>query len=352
MNRFSCLIVALAMSKMLFADLAPAPGSQPVGPVFDASDVVCSGRVESLRVIEEKKVESGNGTLLLKRVLALVYVQDIYKANESLPSSITVSFDEQVSGVTHIMPNLEQDERAILFLRHSEDSSYVFADRFLGVTRFASIPVQEGGSGLTMLESTLAEIVSENDREDKIKAMRLLEGMENLQPGTLAQVASLSASPDPELAFDALATMIKAGVPGSIETLDHYLQSYQGDGALLGLINIEGGLNRTRNRKELSALESLTSSRFLAIRLGAMEAIRSIGDVSSAPTLIQRLSDSDSTVRYIAVISLAEILNRQGDYKPSRPEFRERPDFYTNEWQDWWAHEGPGFQKPASSVAP
>ena len=51
MNRFSCLTVALVMGVMLPAQLRPVPGSQPVRPVFQASDVVCSGRVESLRVL-------------------------------------------------------------------------------------------------------------------------------------------------------------------------------------------------------------------------------------------------------------------------------------------------------------
>jgi hypothetical protein len=316
--------------------------------VFDASDVVCSGKVESLRVLDVKEIQSGNSTLLLKRVLASVYVQDVYKANERLPSSILVSFDEQGPEITHIMPILEQNERAILFLKHSEGSTYVFADRFLGVTSFASLPTAEGVSGLLKLQSSLAAIVHENGREDKINAMQLLGGMENLQPGTLAQVTQLSASQDPELAFEALAVMIKAGTPGSIETLTHYLNGYQGNGALFSLGNIGGDLNQIRNREDLPALESLTSSRFLVIRLGSMEAIRNIGDVSSAPILIQRLGDSDSNIRYIAVISLAEIFNRHGGYKPSMAEFRKRPDFYTNEWRDWWAHEGVAFQKSAS----
>ncbi len=344
----SYLLVALVMSKVLSAQPGPLPGSQLVKPVFDAADVVCSGRVESLRVLGEKKVKSGNGILLLKRILALVYVQDIYKANDSLPSSITVPFDEEYPLENAAMPILQKGERVVLFLKRSGDSSYVFADPYLGVTQFARIPTEQGESGLPKLESTLAEVVRGNDREDKIKAIRLLEGMENLRPGTLAQVASLGVSPDPELAFDALATMIKAGVPGSIETLDHYLKGHQGDGALFGLANIGGELNQCRNREDLSALESLTSSRFLAIRLGSMEAIRNIGAVSSAPTLIQRLGDSDSNIRYIAVISLAEIFNRHGGYKPSMAEFRKRPDFYTNAWRDWWAHEGDAFERPAS----
>ena len=278
----------------------------------------------------------------LKRVLASVYVQDVYKANESLPSSIVVSFDEQVSGATHIMPILEQGEQAILFLKHSEGSTYVFSDRFLGVTSFASVPTGEGGSGSLKLQSTLAEIVHENGREDKIKAMQLLNGMENLQPETLAEITPLSTSQDPELAFNALAIMIKARAPGSLESLIQYLKGYQGDGALFPIDNIGGDLDDIRNREDLPALEALTSSRLRAIRLGSMEAIRNIGDVSSAPTLIQRLSDSDSMVRYVAVMTLAEIFDKHGDYEPSMPEFRKRPDFYTNEWKDWWAQKGAG----------
>ncbi len=246
------------------------------------------------------------------------------------------------------MPILEQGEQAILFLKHSEGSTYVFSDRFLGVTSFASVPTGEGGSGSLKLQSTLAEIVHENGREDKIKAMQLLNGMENLQPETLAEITPLSTSQDPELAFNALAIMIKARAPGSLESLIQYLKGYQGDGALFPIDNIGGDLDDIRNREDLPALESLTSSRLRAIRLGSMEAIRNIGDVSSAPTLIQRLSDSDSMVRYVAVMTLAEIFDKHGDYEPSMPEFRKRPDFYTNEWKDWWAQKGAGSKKSPS----
>jgi hypothetical protein len=335
MNRFSCLIVALAMSMMLSAQPSPVPGSQRVKPVFEAADVVCSGRVESLRVLEEKKAESGNGILLLKHVLASVDVQDIYKASGSLPSSIFVSFDEQMPAVSAAMPILQKDELAILFLTH-----------------FASIPEQEGGSGLSKLDSALAEIVRENNREDRISAMRLLNGVEELQPGTLAQITPLSTSQDPELAFDALAIMIKAGAPGSLEALDQYLQGYQGDGALFALVNIGRELDRKSSREDLPALESLTSSRFLAIRIGSMEAIRNIGELTIAPTLIRRmcdrLCDSDNTIRYIAVSALAEMFHKTGDLKPSMAEFSMSPIFYSSQWRTWCAHEGAGFEKSPS----
>lgn len=352
MNRLSCLIIALAMSMMLSAQPSPVPGSQPVKPVFEAADVVCSGRVESLRVLKEKKVESGNGFLHLKRVLASVDVQDIYKPNDSLPSSIFVSFDEQTPVVRAAMPILQKNELAILFLKHSKDSSYVIADPYIGVTPFASIPEQEGGSGLSKLESALAEIVRENNREDKISAMRLLNGMEDLRPGTLAKITPLSTSQNPELAFDALAIMIKAGAHGSLEALDQYQQGYQGDGALLALVNIGSELDRKSNREDLPALESLTASKFLAIRIGSMEAIRNIGELTIAPSLIRRmcdrLSDSDDTIRYIAVSALADMFHKTGNFKPSMAEFSMSPIFYSSQWRTWCAHERAGFEKSPS----
>jgi hypothetical protein len=222
----------------------------------------------------------------------------------------------------------------------------------LGVTHFASIPEQEGGSGLSKLESALVEIVRENNREDRISAMRLLNGVEELQPGTLAQITPLSTSQDPELAFDALAIMIKAGAPGSLEALDQYLQGYQGDGALFALVNIGRELDRKSSREDLPALESLTSSRFLAIRIGSMEAIRNIGELTIAPTLIRRmcdrLCDSDNTIRYIAVSALAEMFHKTGDLKPSMAEFSMSPIFYSSQWRTWCAHEGAGFEKSPS----
>jgi HEAT repeat protein len=151
----------------------------------------------------------------------------------------------------------------------------------------------------------------------------------------------LSSSKDPEIAFWALAVLLNAKVPGSLESLNKYLQTYEGNSTPIAWTGIDSDLHQIRDPEARPLLETLTESRHVPIRFGAMQALRKIKSPKSAPALVRRLDDSDRTVQYIAVISLAEILGKyEGDYAPAMPTFEKNPGKYTDLWKQWWAEHG------------
>jgi len=239
-----------------------------------------------------------------------------------------------------VMPTLSEAESALMFLTLStSSSSYEFADKFLGVTRFASLPAVQRPPGAAKLQTALARVLRSGPPEDQVHAVHLLEGFDKLNAEALAGLLPLSDSADPEVAMSSIAILLKAGTPGAIQQLESYLEMHKGGKEPLALLSVATELGRFSDSGQLASLEALASSEHLHIRLGALAAIRNIRDRHSAATLAERLDDPDVNVRYLATITLSEIFRKGGDYAPSMYLFDKDPDFYTERWKSWWAEQ-------------
>jgi hypothetical protein len=320
------LLTAFAFGIELLANPAPVPGTQPLGPVFEAADLVCDCVVVSTKTIDEEWVQATVGNPILRRhMTAIVEVEDIYRSSARSTKDIAVGYDGDM---------LRAGERGVFFLK-SAKAGYIFADQFLGVTACGSLAPRPESLGLLKLQLALVDVLSGSTREDQINAMRLLQGFDVLEERSLSSVAALTTSADPETALTALAVLLKGRVPGSVERLKTYLDGYQGAATPIALLSIGSDLGQVNNTSALRAVEALASSRYLSIRFGAMNALRRLRDPLSIPVLIERLSDSDDNIRYLAVITLAEISGKTGDYAPSMYLFDKNPSFYVNLWKEW-----------------
>ena len=88
-------------------------------------------------------------------------------------------------------------------------------------------------------------------------------------------------------------------------------------------------------RADLPTLEAISRSTNPYLRLSAMTGIRRIKDPVSVPFLVDQLDSTDMDVAYQALITLAEMNHRGGEYGPSMPVFREDPERYKNVWKRW-----------------
>jgi hypothetical protein len=79
---------------------------------------------------------------------------------------------------------------------------------------------------------------------------------------------------------------------------------------------------------------------FPHLRQNAMLGLRRIKDHSTVPFLIEQLDAEDLLVQYQAVITLAEMTGRGGDFGPSLPLFEQNPGKHKQLWREWWAVEG------------
>lgn len=328
----------------LRAQPGPSPGSQLLEPLFQQADLVCNCQTRSVNVSEYAAAVSGKDTPKWD-VKALLEVRDIYKSAEAVPPVVAVEYEE-----THrdtFKPSgprlsLKQDQTALVFLR-LEGEHYSLVNSPSAVTPFSNLPQLQIPESIEKLRLVLATVLGGADRQDRVRSLQLLEGFENLDSASLAAVEPWCSSDDPEIAFAALGVLLKTNTPESVEKLRMYLDShvYNGDAQPFALASLGSRLGKIRDIRALPSLEDLSASGFIAVRLGAMDALRSIKSRQSVPTLVKRLDDPNSAVQYLAVIALSEILGKSDeDHGPTMNLFDKKPQYYITLWKQWWAEEG------------
>jgi hypothetical protein len=335
MKALLTLATVLVLCAPAVADVVPT--SVLIKPLFDKSDLVCNCSVKSIAVVEERSENS----VVRRRLRASIETNDLYKSHGSDAGSIVVDYVQNIPSTSASQPTLSKGETGLLFLKATGPATYEFADPFFGAIPFNYLPRQSGQAGIKKLQSALAVVAQRPNRDDRIRALRLLYGFDDLDPGTVSSIVALSSSEDPEIAFPALAVLLKAKSPESVQKLKSYLDAYKGEAETLSLMDIGTQLGQVRDMRALPAVEALSGSRFVAVRYGAMDAMRGMKLTKSAPTLVQRLDSPDRFTQYLAVITLAEIFGKYGDYAPGMELFDKNPRRYTELWKKWWAEQGP-----------
>jgi HEAT repeat protein len=157
----------------------------------------------------------------------------------------------------------------------------------------------------------------------------------------------LSLSIDTDIALSALAVLVKNDPADGVGRLDTYLAAYKGDDQHIALQTLGSELMQVADARALPPLESLSSSRFIAIRFGCVDALRKMKSSASASALAQRLDDTDRDIQFQAVLALAEIYHKTADYAPTTPLFDLNPQYYTDLWKSWLQDSGTNLTIPA-----
>lgn len=339
------LFFAAISSANVAADLGPVPGTQHVKPVFDKSDLVCMCTVESTATAVERGLKDSEGRPLVRITTTTTFaIAFAYKKNPSIGQQLALRWVHDSPLPLPPETPFKKGQPFLLFLVSTSPTMYGTADRFLGMSLFRRIPAGLTAGGLPGLEITLAQIAEQPDRQDKLRALQLLQGFDAISQHTLDLMRSIAESEDFEVALTARAVLLKtkSKSPDVVAGLSSYLDAHpHAPEPAFALIGIEGGLSGIRDERALASLEQLASSRYFQIRLGALHALRGMKDPRSVPTLVQRLNDERPELQYVALITLSEILGKyEGDYAPSMYLFDKRPQFYINLWKKWWAEEG------------
>jgi hypothetical protein len=270
-----------------------------------------------------------------------VEIREAYKDEGRGQPAVIVHNDREIAIASALYSYFQKGEVYLLFLKSTSEGIYELSDRFLGATHFRSLSQQPGEMGLVKLQSALVAVLQQPNRDDRLNALRLLQGFDSLDERSLSRVEHLCSSEDPEIAFTAMAVLLTTKPREGVVKLKSYLDTYKGDAEPLALVPIGTQLGRINDENILPQIEALSGSKYISVRLGAMDAMRTMKFPESAPTLVKRLDDPDGTVQYLAVISLAEIFGKfDGDYAPSKYLFDEKHLYYVGLWKKWWEEEG------------
>ena len=322
-TQVSLLLIFLALGAS--GEIQPEPGSQPIRPIYNASDLVCNCVVTSTRLLNKEQIESVGNPVFREHKIATLKIDDFYKGPDRLREEITTHFDDQL---------LQEGERVVLFLKLSGADIYTPTDSFVGVTPISTLgPAKSSAMGLARLEEALGEALIHPQREDAINAMHVLQGFDDLDPSVVSVLTGFTNSPDSDVAFAAIAVILKAKPHEGVELLAKSLDNYKGETQPASLFSIGSQLGHVDDPQCLETIQKLSNSRFLSIRFGAMDALRQMKRYESIPALLARLDDPSTDIRYIAVITLAEITGRNGEYAPSMYQFDKKPNYYVGLWK-------------------
>jgi hypothetical protein len=320
------ILMLLAFCFLVWADIAPTPGTQDVSVLFENADAVCSCVIDSVRDNGSEFVYIDAARVLRRHAIANVHPVETYKAPTPSESSFEVEYDDG---------RLAAGQSAIMFLKSTGPSTYVLADPFLGTTPF-TLPPKGNKQGLQGLEAALVATARGTSLNDQLNAMKLLEGLQRFSPETISTVASLCDSTNSEIAYAAFAVVLKTGLAEHIRKFSNYIRSNPTDDAPSSVLSIGSELGQVRDGEALAALEELSASRLLSVRIGSMQALRAMKNPAAAPTIVKRLDDRDGYIRYIAVMTLAETFAKFDNYAPNMSLFDRNPEYYVGLWKSWW----------------
>jgi hypothetical protein len=329
-------VFIVSLSRTACATISFAP--KPFEDRFADSDLVCQCVLHNLRYVNRGALT--NGKVSPANYEATLVVKRLYKGDLQ-HSDLVVRFSNWDPACGEpLLPSISY----LMFLRRGSQNTYDLAEPEGSIVVF-SPPPETTNQMLKGAEELQAEIVQTlmNSRNNTARrgALMLLLQFKLLMPKTIASLEETSRSQITDVAVISLEILCRASAnPDSyLPQLISILQGYQTSAPpLLDMIGDTVATVSTAN--DLGGLEKLGDSSIPFLRQSAMLGIRRIKDPASVPFLINKLDSDDHDVQYEAVITLAEMTGRSGDYGPGLGPFDNNPYKYIQIWKTWWEREG------------
>jgi hypothetical protein len=336
------------MARLLFVSLVfltcgrgeISPTHMPINDEFKGSDVVAVARCTSVMQRDPGQPVAQNGRLTPIDYVVRYSILRTYKGPQSL-AELSVLYPKR---------NPEWGPPAcmgvaLLFLSAQDSSMYALADPTFGIRYFPFPTVGSAGpAGLEQLESDcLGFAMSSKVAEVRI-ALSLLNDFDRLSKATVDAVSSAPLRvDDPDAAVLRLLILARSRPNPYFEDFVREIQSRAKLDPLTSIRACEV-LEHGRDAKELPALErvvdGLPPGDPFRLRECAMNGIHSVKSGNAVRFLIKHVQDTDLTVSHLAIITLAEITEKAGEYGPGMDLFERAPDRYRKLWLDWWEQSG------------
>ncbi len=311
---------------------------------FATADLVCRGTVESAPAPVDEGALDPRGKLRPLDYYADVSVESCYKG-QNPPPQLRVWFLQHSQGQG---PVAASGQNVLMFL-NLRDDRYVPVTRFDSFVRFWSVPGASAPrtDGLAQLESDILLPVGGNDKERSRDAVSLLLSFSQLSKGTSDRLlkASEGAAGDTRLRVDALVARFLSTVGqerrDALRQLNGALAGGLSNEILWDIIPVEQAIPNPTSEEDLDILEEIAATSIVSVlRNSAMLGIRKLRSPKSVPFLVEQLNAADDNVAYQALITLAEMNGKGGEYGPSLPVYHLDPARYRQLWLGWWQSEG------------
>ena len=329
--------LALALLAVPAAPFAQSLGSPADAQrLLDGSDLVAIGRVISLTAGEHGRLR-------------------VYGSNVSgRPVAVVLTLDTLLKGarrdvVTCILPLadnapapelLEEGSYRIFFLKVTDDQTCAFTDPHHPALTAVPVGAAPDAPAVERLTRALVAVVDSAglSRSDRSEAIRQLGQMR--EASAVTALLRLLNGQDDSLRPAAASALLRQndlrGLPLTEQILLGNVRTASPFDTMMALISVR----MLANSSAVPALARLLDAPNPATRRVAATGLRNAKSRSAVRPLLRALDDDDFTVRYTAVMGLAEVTGELPN-APSIERFRRSPDRYVQFWKDWAARRGP-----------
>jgi len=340
MNCYRCITLCFAMLLVCGSHSAAlvTTGPVPIEDRFTQADLVCICGV--LRVDQLSAITSPSGKLLPADYTVVLNPLWEYKGLESAPVNVQIKQRDPMLG-----PPFLKNFVYLLFLRKQAARGYAADASGIPLTWFTD-RVHPAGRGADGLQADIVSALRVADGSEAQAAIEaLLFQFRSLSDAAVDALTNPSA-PSPEVRIMAAALLARRDPPKWAPALLTLLASSSDAtaGQLAQYEGVLGGIGDTisarTGTKQIPQLEELTNSRSRWIAISAMFGIRRIADRSTIPFLVGKLDSNDRDVQYEALVTLAVVTGKGGDFGPGKGPFEQNPEKYIRLWKEWWAAGG------------
>ena len=228
------------------------------------------------------------------------------------------------------------------------------------MTRTAADPTAKG---LSQLEADILKVVGGANVDRSKQALEILLQFDQLSPQAESFLRPFKTSSNDELRILSLEAQVLSGSPAKDTTgIPKPLATIDTPALVRRRAAIKDFATALRGRADSNApvsegvgrilagdttigdLEMLeeivTTSPVQSLRLYAMLGIRRLAARQTLPFLVGQLDATDITVQFQAIMTLAEITGKGGEYGPGMDLFKKDPGKYSSIWKKWWREVG------------
>lgn len=195
-----------------------------------------------------------------------------------------------------------------------------------------------------LLQADLASGLNSPDSATRLQVLQYLRGFQPLSASLVARVRKLAESDSTPIGerLEAVATLLADPKPQYVGLVSKLAESEPA--AVLQhpreAWDVRAAFNLVKDQRMLPDLIAIAQSPVEMWHFAGIYGLRNLHNPTSVPVLIKALDDPDLLTEYEALITLAEITHKGGDYGPGLGPFRTNPKKYIGLWKEWWETEG------------
>jgi hypothetical protein len=342
-------LIPFAISCLATAGVYPPPHQEffaDFPQLIDRAAFVCKGEITSA-----PKTTSIEGPLPRMTGLATVHIDRCFKG--TVETNIRIAADAyKPSGGWSVGGHLflPVEGEYLLFFLKRKGLEYEIVDEGYGalpVSRLLATPFSSSDP-LSGLEDDFEAGLDDPDHEMVLQSIYWLGSLRRLR--STREITDRLAAADPvERAYiwEALLAVNDLSVlPDVAEYLNdqvpppHELLMPR-DRIYLTQSHLYSAIFRIRSPLVLPYLNRFAESSDPALRESALQSLRSLGRLESAPIFLRKLDDHQNDIDFVAMQSLLELAGGGStDWVPTWDEFRKEPSIYATLCRDWWRSEG------------